>query len=360
MPDTVRKANLMIISGFLGSGKTTAMIAIAKHLMAEGKRVGVIVNDYDSSQADLQYLRRKGFDAEAVMGGCLNDCMEEFVQKLQELNGRGGFDFILVEPSGSCIGLTHTFHRLKNESGFDEYELMPLVVLVDPARLLTEFLNRENHLALEAETLLLKQMEEADIIVVNKADTLSKVDMQEIDTFLRERYDTKTILFMNATLNSGIDILLGKMELIGVNKKEYDSQYPDMESKHYWKLDQKLNCLNLNCEFTINNKISGNYLLSSLADKIKESLKAQAQELVYLKIYLESGYAICRLSCIGVEEENSFDKKISVPIGTGKLLIHVRAAALPEQLKQITKSAMESVLQEEQGAYANMEWEEIP
>src|SRR6186713_1563744 len=65
-----RKARYIMLGGFLGAGKTTAVAALAQHLSARGLRVGLITNDQGSELVDTTMLRAKGFTTEEITGGC--------------------------------------------------------------------------------------------------------------------------------------------------------------------------------------------------------------------------------------------------------------------------------------------------
>ena len=59
-----------MIGGFLGAGKTTSVAALAKHLSATGRTVGLITNDQGRELVDTAMLRSKGFATEEISGGC--------------------------------------------------------------------------------------------------------------------------------------------------------------------------------------------------------------------------------------------------------------------------------------------------
>lgn len=91
-----------LITGFLGSGKTTFIQRYARHLMQKGDKVGIIENDYGSVNVDmmlLQDLEKEGALTEMVVGGDLGCYRRRFRTKLITM-GMEGLDRVLVEPSG--------------------------------------------------------------------------------------------------------------------------------------------------------------------------------------------------------------------------------------------------------------------
>jgi G3E family GTPase len=63
------KLRVIVVGGFLGSGKTTLLAQSAKHLAAQGKRVGIITNDQAAQLVDTQYLAALGVPVGEVSGG---------------------------------------------------------------------------------------------------------------------------------------------------------------------------------------------------------------------------------------------------------------------------------------------------
>ena len=64
------KARYIMIGGFLGAGKTTAVARLAQKLTAGGLKVGLITNDQGSELVDTAMLRSRGFATEEIPGGC--------------------------------------------------------------------------------------------------------------------------------------------------------------------------------------------------------------------------------------------------------------------------------------------------
>jgi len=60
----------IMLGGFLGAGKTTAMARLAKHYMDQGRKVGIVTNDQAQDLVDTHSLREQGFPVEEVAGAC--------------------------------------------------------------------------------------------------------------------------------------------------------------------------------------------------------------------------------------------------------------------------------------------------
>ena len=86
----VSPVKLIFTGGFLGSGKTTALAALARELIRQGKRVGIITNDQSENLADTiivkQLLGELGVPVEEVVEGCFCCKFDENVRFIGLVN----------------------------------------------------------------------------------------------------------------------------------------------------------------------------------------------------------------------------------------------------------------------------------
>ena len=64
------RARYVMIGGFQGAGKTTAVGRFAAHLTARGLTAGLITNDQSTGLVDSSILRKQGFEVEEIGGVC--------------------------------------------------------------------------------------------------------------------------------------------------------------------------------------------------------------------------------------------------------------------------------------------------
>lgn len=128
------KARYIMIGGFLGAGKTTAVGKLAKRLADQGVRVGLITNDQGRNLVDTTMLRSQGFATEEIPGGCFCCRFNSLVDASQRLNQSTRPEVFVAEPVGSCTDLaatvTYPLRRLYGEN----FTVAPVSVLVDPIR----------------------------------------------------------------------------------------------------------------------------------------------------------------------------------------------------------------------------------
>ena len=160
-----------LITGFLGAGKTTFIQKYAAYLLRQGKKAGIVENDYGAVNVDtmlLQELERDGCIIESVAGACDADChRRRFKSKLIAL-GMSGVDRVLIEPSG--VFDADEFFDALYEPPLDRwYEIGSVIAIVD-AQL-------EANLSDHSEYLLASQVANAGAVLLSRAADASEEDM---------------------------------------------------------------------------------------------------------------------------------------------------------------------------------------
>lgn len=122
-----------LITGFLGSGKTTFIRKYAKYLTEQGLNIGILENDFGAVNVDallLQDVLGDHCTLEMVAGGCDADChRRRFKTKLIAM-GMCGYDRVLVEPSG-IFDMDEFFDALHEEPLDRWYETGNVITVID-------------------------------------------------------------------------------------------------------------------------------------------------------------------------------------------------------------------------------------
>lgn len=161
-----------LITGFLGSGKTTFIKKYAEYLMSCGSHICILENDYGAVNVDmmlLQNLEGEQCELEMVAGGCDADChRRRFKTKLIAM-GMCGYDRVLIEPSG-IFDVDEFFDVLYEEPLDRWYEIGNVIAIVD-ARL-------EDHLSAESDYLLASEVANAGKIILSKSQNATEEEIQ--------------------------------------------------------------------------------------------------------------------------------------------------------------------------------------
>src|SRR6266513_1116322 len=188
------KARYIMIGGFLGAGKTTAVARLAEKLRGDGLRVGLITNDQGSQLVDTAMLASRGFRVEEIAGGCFCCRFNSLVDAARKLSAETRPDVFIAEPVGSCTDLVATVSYPLRRIYGDSFSIAPLSVLIDPIRALRIF-GLENGASFSEKVLYIyeKQLQEANLIVINKIDLIDSPKRDRLRDALESRFPGKQI-----------------------------------------------------------------------------------------------------------------------------------------------------------------------
>jgi len=191
-----------LISGFLGSGKTTAIQTACKVLMAEGLKAGVITNDQGIKLVDTGYFESNEIPNRQVINGCFccnYNSLDENIQSLIQTNNP---DVIFAESVGSCTDIVATV--MKPLLQFKKDITVTVSTFADARLLHMLFVENRQLFNDEVKYIYTKQLEEAEIIVVSKIDLITIETHKAVQQFLQENYSNKQVIFINGTDDESI------------------------------------------------------------------------------------------------------------------------------------------------------------
>ena len=173
-----------LITGFLGSGKTTFIKKYAKYLIDQGLNIGILENDFGAVNVDmmlLQDIAGEKCTLEMVAGGCDKDChRRRFRTKLIAM-GMCGYDRVLIEPSG-IFDMDEFFDAL-HESPLDRwYEIGNVITVVDAML--------EENLSEDAEFILASEVANAGIVLLSKAQEAAETDIERTKAHLNKAMES--------------------------------------------------------------------------------------------------------------------------------------------------------------------------
>jgi cobalamin biosynthesis protein CobW len=222
-----------IVTGFLGSGKTTILSRVLQQ--AAGKRIAVIVNEFGELDIDANLLRNCPLDCDddsATVGedgiyelanGCICCTVEEeFLPVMQQLiERRDDIDHILIETSG--LALPKPLVQAFNWPGIKQYCTVDAVItvvdgpavaagryaddeaLIEAQRLADDSLDHDPSLR----ELLDDQLSAADLVVVSKNDLLSDADRARVEAVIEKRVPPAVKTAYISHGDTPLDVLMG-------------------------------------------------------------------------------------------------------------------------------------------------------
>ena len=190
-----------VFSGFLGAGKTTAMMAVTKYWTGHVGKAALISNDrgHGGTLADHRLASLSGCAASEITGECICFVRDQLSALLNDYYERG-YDLVLSDIPGFGVGaLEHVYHGMAAEHP-DQCVLAPFTVFIEPrsVRVL------RGQLGDDMAPILHAQLMEADLIVLNKCDLLDRETEAEQTAWLREHFPEAKVLSVSAVTGDGI------------------------------------------------------------------------------------------------------------------------------------------------------------
>ena len=187
---------ITLITGYLGSGKTTLINHILKN--AKGNKMAVIVNDIGEVNIDADLIEGNGVvsgkdeNLVALSNGCICCTLKkDLITQLADLVKQQRFDHILIEASGICepVPIAQTITYMEQEfekQGLPRfYYLDAIISVTDALRLRDEFgcgdsLKEATRGEENLENLVIQQIEFCDIVLLNKASSVTAEELRRV------------------------------------------------------------------------------------------------------------------------------------------------------------------------------------
>ena len=323
---------IQIIGGFLGAGKTTLITKMAKKLMEDGMKVGIIMNDQADSLVDTQYSKELGLDCCEVAGGCFCCRFPDFLENARDLVKSGDPALILAEPVGSCTDLMATVAApLKRVYG-NEFQVVPLIIMVDADRAAR---NRMNDDSLGG-YLRQHQISEAEYVVLSKVDLVNEEYLESISSKVNEINPRARVIPYSIGAEDGLDAILSLVlseEESRIDPREIDYQvYAEAEAELGW----------YNGTFHAKVESLDAYLLCrELLENI--SSRFPVDDVAHAKIMLVSESNAAKMSAVMGRVSIDAVGGSRFASGETRITINARIAADPQMLRMVVNEAVDLV-----------------
>lgn len=326
-----------LVSGFLGSGKTTGIQTACQVLMIEGRRVGVITNDQGIRLVDTGYFDSFSIPNRQVVDGCFccnYNALDSNIQSLLETNQP---DVIFAESVGSCTDIVATVMKPLQQYRHD----VQVTVSTFADALLLKMLYVEGKPLFEAEVnyIYQKQLEEAGTIVVTKTDLITDNELSSVKAYLSAQYPEKTVVYVNGrdaeSITGWLTVLQQQSEESGLSSLQIDYDiYGAGEAALAW-LDEELEIYSSN-ETAMEEA-------AILADKIYQKIQKKKFAIGHLKFLLDGTF---KISYTATSEEQALITHTSS--SSSHLLINARIQTSPKALEELIKAAIREAEEEKQ------------
>lgn len=190
---------ILILGGFLGSGKTTTLMQLARYLVStvsadrENKAI-ILENEVGEVGIDDAYLRSGGFTVNNLFSGCACCTVSgELVSAAVRIQKEYDPEWLIVETTGIAYP-RNMQENLKNSLGVDSR----IVILVDASRW--------NRLLIPMNNLLKGQIQGSDAVLINKTDLVDSDNIAKIEQDILGFEKNTVILKISALTEVPTDI----------------------------------------------------------------------------------------------------------------------------------------------------------
>lgn len=336
--------DLHVIGGFLGSGKTTAIIHAIKVLQNDALRVGVITNDKGHHLVDTAFIQSADILVAEVPGGCFRCNEEDFRRLIQELTAGNALDVIFAESVGSCVDLVGPVLTHLNAKGHNDVSRVTYTVFSD-IRLFERFLDGSPlPFSDNISYIFQKQIEEAPVLVINKTDLKPEKANNILEQAIR-RYPDKKILLQNSLSPAGIAAWLQVLKEAHPLKDTFRIDYTPYiagAAELAWYDDQLILLPSNGKSRTTLVK-----LLKEIHDKIQQTGKPVA----HLKVFIRDAVTSAKVSLTTIDMTDIDQDLPEFNNGSIEILINARIQIDAEQLKNLMQETIAAVLAENQVTY---------
>ena len=338
------RARYVMIGGFLGAGKTTSMLRFAEWLTARGLKVGLVTNDQGGSLVDTALASARQLPVEEIVGGCFCCRFNSLVEAADALVGSAAPDVLIAEPVGSCTDLVATVSLPLEQIYGDRFTVAPVSVVVDPLRAERVLGLAEASLSEHVCYIYRKQLEEAEIIVINKTDLVDAARLDRLREALATVAPEARIETCSARDGSGLDpwfeqMLEGRSHASAIAEIDYD-EYAHGESLLGW----------LNAELLIGSsdadEFDGTQLLLEVMQEIRQSLAANGHEIAHMKATLAvegDPFELAAANLVRTDDAPAVSHRLAEPVDIGRMLLNLRAEASPDVLQAAVEQALATV-----------------
>ncbi|KAA1262117.1 putative GTP-binding protein YjiA [Rubripirellula obstinata] len=351
------KTRFILLGGFLGAGKTTLIGQLAQRYIADGKTVAIITNDQAADLVDTLNLRSQGFDVGEVAGACFCCSFDDLVETAGKLGQGKTPDVIIAEPVGSCTDLVATVVLPLQQILGDQFELAPFGVLLKPShgkRILnqSDSDSARSGFSPQAEYIFRKQLEEADYLMIGRADQLTDAEAESLRQQLNGVAPDVPVVLVSPKTGQGVDEVLGYIEspmIAGRRLLEIDyDTYADGEAELGW--------VNLTATLTANSEINLDECVTSLVGDIAESIRSiDDASIAHLKASLiaDDTQAIANVV--------SNDSPVDLGLSSGRsastpmqVVVNARVAMDPVELESICTASVHKTASDHSAEAANI------
>ncbi|MCS6949228.1 MAG: hypothetical protein NZ520_02070 [bacterium] len=335
-----KPVRLIFVGGFLGAGKTTAMGALARRLLQDGLNVGLVTNDHAEEMVDAALVRQFGLPVAEVAGGCFGCEFHDLLDATERVLMQEP-DVLIAEPVASCADTVATVINPLRQFYGNLFRFSPFSVLIDPMRLYEMLLEETpSEFARSFAPIFHQQLKEADILVLNKIDTLSTEETQRLLDALRQHHPGKTVLAISAKRGDGIEEW---MNLVMQDAPAGSHVLEKVDYSAYEIGGVRLGWLNASVQLVGEPSFSPREYAAMLLRRLREAAVARGSEVLHIKLAIHCHGRAMGANLLGADGEPLFGGEELGDVQQAMLVLNARLGIDPPTLGGLCAQAIYDV-----------------
>ena len=326
---------LHIVGGFLGSGKTTAITNASKLLMQQGSKVAVITNDQGKYLVDSSFMVANHIPSAEVTNGCFCCNFNSLSSKIELLEREIKPDCIFAESVGSCTDLVATVLKPLQLLKKELFNELTFSVFADSRLLLVYLQGKKLPFSKEIGYIFSKQIEEADLLVINKIDLMPVDDLEELRNLVAIQFSNKKVILQNSldeqNVQNWVDILSKLPEHQRISLSIDYKAYGKGEADLAW-LDEEIN-------IHTEDKSAWNQAIK-LIDHLIAEIKEKKVNIGHLKFMLKGEGFDEKISFTTIADENWKSNFLVRNVENLRMMVNARIETNPEEARRMVRNSI--------------------
>jgi len=274
------------------------------------------------------------------VAGCFCCKFEELIDNIEKILVHKP-DILLGEPVGSCTDFVAAVANPIKIHYHEAFRFAPFSTMVDPDRVRELLLaETESNFPEEVAYLFGKQLEEADLLVLNKIDLVPEAEVQRLVSVLTGRYPEKEILTISAREGTGIDKWL---EILLSGRPGANTVLSQIDYDRYARAEAVLGWLNGAIRISSEELFAADEFVRALFMDLRESFKREKGEIGHLKSVFTSGGKSLWVNLTNLSSDPVVSGGPLAMLSKGSLILNARVQLSPELLEKIVRDVLAAV-----------------
>lgn len=332
------KTRLLFLGGYLGAGKTTLALNLARELKKKyGKLTSLIMNDQGCVLVDTEYSRGSGFDTRDITGGCFCTNFDKFVSDARAISISSRPDVIIAEPIGTSTNVMSSVIAPLRLFYPDEFSVVPYTVVVDCSRALDVLSDEGKPVADAVNAIPVHQIKDAEKIILTKIDLVNNEKIIEIKKKIESVLPGVEIIETSSSELENIDAIVSFVLSDAVS-----TRIPIGEQNEEFAIEKaKLGWYSCACDIVPSESVD----MYSLETELMKGVMNEYDEnfVVHVKVLVESPESAAKMSLVGntIHVDGVYGSRyVRMP---GKLILNARIVSPPRILGDVMRRLVSNI-----------------